>query len=425
MPVIDNNDLLIIIQEMFLGYMERKKSNTLYSSDRDIPKYLLKYYYRLDESERNLDDLKGNFVKHYIECESLIEDTHELFEKDGLKEMYDYIHSKEIDENFDIYTLIDLHKKLYSKAPYPDAGGQIRRDNVYLPTTGINLADWRDIRTELKILEPEVNDLVKIAPKVKDNEELLFDFIDRCVLLKCKLIKIHPFFDGNGRSIRGFINKLFLMAGLPSIYISVDENVQYRNAMQKAIGEEHDYKLIIQFYYYKLCDSIMELDINPKVCDSISIPQVVLEKAQKYQNLVLENNLISEEEMFVCDSIKKELESLGITSTIYSVSQFDKDKINHYFVVAYYKEKFDEGKILIDPFFKSKALNNEIIPNDSEESRVIAQSLFKVGAKNINTIDNKNYTRLFEDYEKKETAKNEEHAIVPVKKYPQKLPNHR
>ena len=138
MPVIDNNDLLIIIQEMFLGYMERKKSNTLYSSDRDIPKYLLKYYYRLDESERNLDDLKGNFVKHYIECESLIEDTHELFEKDGLKEMYDYIHSKEIDENFDIYTLIDLHKKLYSKAPYPDAGGQIRRDNVYLPTTGIN-----------------------------------------------------------------------------------------------------------------------------------------------------------------------------------------------------------------------------------------------------------------------------------------------
>ena len=32
MPVIDNNDLLIIIQEMFLGYMERKKSNTLYRS---------------------------------------------------------------------------------------------------------------------------------------------------------------------------------------------------------------------------------------------------------------------------------------------------------------------------------------------------------------------------------------------------------
>ena len=89
----------------------------------------------------------------------------------------------------------------------------------------------------------------------------------------------------------------------------------------------------------------------------------------------------------------------------------------------YYKIAVNIGEEVAN--FKSKALNNEIIPNDSEESRVIAQSLFKVGAKNINTIDNKNYTRLFEDYEQKETAKNEEHAIVPVKKYPQKLPNHR
>ena len=413
------------IQNMYLGYLLAKKHNDLFFDNQEFLKFSLLLYYELDEKNRNLDEMKENFVKHYIECESLIEDTHDLFEKVGLEAMYNYIHSKEINKDFNIYTLIDLHKKLYSEAPYPEAGGLIRNAPAHIDGAGIDLCPYTDIWAELKVLEPEVRDLVKIAPNANKNEKSLFDFIDRCVILKCKLIKIHPFFDGNGRSIRGFINKLFLMAGLPSIYISVDENDEYRKAMEKAIGEECDYKSIIQFYYYKLLNSIIELDINPKFSDSVSIAQIILEKAQKYQNLVLENSFIPEEEMFICDKLKKELESLGIVSTIYSVAQLDKDKINHYFVVAYYKEKFDEGKILIDPFFKTMFLNGEIVPNNTTESKIIAQSLFKAGAKNINRIDNDNYINLFRDYEKKETDKNEEHAIVPVKKYPQKLPNHR
>ena len=31
--------------------------------------------------------------------------------------MYEYLLSDEINEHFDIYTLLDLHKKLFSKAP--------------------------------------------------------------------------------------------------------------------------------------------------------------------------------------------------------------------------------------------------------------------------------------------------------------------
>ena len=415
MPImLDNDDLLIIIQEMFLGYSERKKNNTLYNSDGNLPKYLLKLYYKLDEEERNLDELKENFIKHYVECESIIEGTHELFEKEGLRAMYDYIHSEKINQNFDIYTLLDLHRKLYSTAPYPDAGGVIRNAPAHIDGFGIDLCPYSDIWQELKLLEPEVNDLVKLAPKVKDNETVLFDFIERCIVLKCKLIKIHPFFDGNGRSIRGFINKLFLMAGLPSVYISVSENGQYRAAMQKAIGDENDYSSIIQFYYYKLCDSIIELDINPKVYDSVAISRVVLEMAEKWLGYVMENGLTgSEAEIIIYNEIKNQLEELGINATLYATSQADENKVHHYFMVAYYHEKFDEGKILIDPFFKGEFLAGNILKNDSKESKIIAQSLFKVGAKKIDNVDIDNYIRLFRNFEKKSDNK----AIVLRKQY--------
>lgn len=409
-----------LMREAFENFVKKMKTNTLHSSDKYLPKMLLKEYYGFPPHERNLDEFKENFIKHYIECESIIEDTHELFEKEGLRAMYDYIHSKEINENFNIYTLLDLHRKLYSKARYPEAGGLIRNAPAYIDGFGIDLCPYSDIWAELKVLEPEVNDLVKIAPNVTENSESLTDFIDRCVELKCKLIKIHPFFDGNGRSIRGFINTLFLMAGLPSIYISIDENNQYRAAMQKAIGDENNFEDIKQFYYYKLCDSIVELDINPNFFDSISIPQVILESAQKWQNYVVQNNLSGQEaEIFVYNALKKQLEELNINVTICETTGLDGEKVPHYFMVAYYNEKFDEGKILVDPFFKNEFLAGNIMQNDSEESRIIAQSLFKAGAKNINNVDINNYIRLFRNFEKVEIAETSK-AIVLRKRYNQK-----
>ena len=65
--------------------------------------------------------------------------------------------------------------------------------------------------------------------------------------LKCKLLKVHPFSDGNGRTIRCFINKLMEDAGLPSVYIKVDEREEYLKYMDKALCTE-DYSDIKKFY---------------------------------------------------------------------------------------------------------------------------------------------------------------------------------
>ena len=53
-------DLVTIINEMFLGYIERKNSGLLYGRADDLPKKLIKLYYRLDPSDRHLDELKVN-----------------------------------------------------------------------------------------------------------------------------------------------------------------------------------------------------------------------------------------------------------------------------------------------------------------------------------------------------------------------------
>ena len=82
--------------------------------------------------------------------------------------------------------------------------------------------------------------------------------------LNCDLILVHPFPDGNGRCVRGFINKLLEYAGLPPIYIKVNERTEYHKAMNKA-NNEKDYTDIKNFYKYKICDSIVELDINEQI----------------------------------------------------------------------------------------------------------------------------------------------------------------
>lgn len=164
------------------------------------------------------------------------------------------------------YTLKDLHKQLFSFAEYPECAGNFRNFDVYLPGTGTELSEWSMIRPKLDELDQQVQYLREYSKFVKDFSDVdqLLDYLDQCVILKCNLIKVHPFFDGNGRTIRCFINKLLEDVGLPPIYIKANERTEYHRAMNLA-NNEGDYSEIKNFYRYKVCDSIIELDINDQV----------------------------------------------------------------------------------------------------------------------------------------------------------------
>ncbi len=243
--------------------VQKQRLEILYDDNEISSKDFISEYYKIDKEYRNLDDIRESAINDFIDNESGLENNDEPFAKEGLREMYNYIHSDDINYRFDVYTLLEIHRKLYSKAPYPEVGGTIRNATAHLNGIAVDIIPHYEIRNCLNNLDYEIGDIVKLGEDVKKDYSKIFEYIDRCVELKCNLIKVHPFVDGNKRSIRGFINKLFLNVGLPSVCLKAYEHKPYREFLEEAIGEGN-YDKIKAFYYYKICEAIYELDIKQK-----------------------------------------------------------------------------------------------------------------------------------------------------------------
>lgn len=263
------------INMLFEGYTNRKKAKRLFEESTAVPQIIIVTYYSciknlqfssIYENFKNryisLDSIK-NFKERYIYNENKLEDVHTKEEQMGLRRVYDYIQTKEDLDNVNLYTISDIHRILYSLTPYPEFGGTYRRDLRFLPNSGVDLTSPWFIVREMNELRDEIDGLVKMGNELGKNNDpsKIIDYVDRCIELKCKLIKIHPFGDGNGRSIRAFTNLLFRLANIPPVYVENKERVKYGEAMQSALGDNNLNK-IKGFYYYKICDSIISLDAH-------------------------------------------------------------------------------------------------------------------------------------------------------------------
>lgn len=283
-------DVPFIIQESFLGYKYRKRSKKLYETDALVPTKLIRMYYSLNPGEVEFDNLRKSFISRYVKNESKLEgvnseNIHGREEIAGLVDMYEYLHSAEMEEDFNIYSLNELHRKLFCHTEFPECAGSYRTHDVYLPGTGIGLTEWSMIPVELYKISPRIDILHEKSKLVKEYGDVddLLAFLDECVELNCDLIKIHPFGDGNGRTIRAFTNKMLEDAGLPSIYIKANERAEYQAAMSLALGEG-DYSFIKGFYRYKVCDSIIELDINERLKHKPKeLSSEIIQKQKKYE----------------------------------------------------------------------------------------------------------------------------------------------
>ncbi len=257
----------------FLGYKYRKQHDLLYSQDAIIPSSLIKMYYSGNVKRLDVNVINKRFVERYVENESFVEEVHDKCEIEGLGVMYDKMH-KMSEEEFELFSIMDFHRGLYSKCSNPEYGGQLRKIQAYLRGSQIDLSDPYDIFTDLLGIEDVFINLKTFAIQMRETQDYseIKTFVKECLKFKCKLIKIHPFIDGNGRTTRCFINKLFEIAGIPPVYISKSEKKEYGAAMNEAlryraageIDDESKYDMITGFYLYKICDSIIELDINKR-----------------------------------------------------------------------------------------------------------------------------------------------------------------
>lgn len=286
-------DLETIMYIVFTEYKLKRKNNTVYNIYDYVPQNLIKIYYSRDINHSDFKTIVDSFKKKYLKNESIIEGAHTKEEVEGLGEVYDYIRSDEWQKCPNIYIILLLNLKIFSKTPYPEAGGNFRNANSYLLNSKVNLCPYNQISTELTSLYQEFDSLLKQGISlgenaVLENEDKLIEYIDNCIKLKCKLIWIHPFSDGNGRTMRALVNLLFKLAGLPPIYVLASEKDKYLEAMSKAV-EYEDYSYINKFYYYKICDSILELDVKKRIKKEINQSNKI--KQKKLTPKISSNNI--------------------------------------------------------------------------------------------------------------------------------------
>ena len=264
-----NLDVETVIDFMFMEYKRKCNERSIYDIIDFFPQNLIKLYYTNGTKYSDFGNIVGNFKEKYIIQESMVEGVHNPSEIAGLGVVYDYIRSDEWKKCPNIYLILIIHMKLFSLTPYPEFGGKFRNSDCILRNSNIDVVSYNYIDREISSLYNQFDNLladgVRLGEdKSLDNEDFLIKYISDCLLLKAKLIKIHPFSDGNGRTTRALVNLLFKIANLPPIYVKLIEKRQYLYAMNKAIAcKEFDY--LNRFYYYKICDSIMELDINDRI----------------------------------------------------------------------------------------------------------------------------------------------------------------
>ena len=247
---------------LFDGYKRRKEENKLYSHDISVPKIIIENYIKYIEKP-SFSKFISLYKRNYILCESKVEPNFTLEEQKGLSDVYDYINDFDFNkQKINIFTTsVIIHQKLYAYCEGNSFGGDLRQTTAYLFDTYYDIPDPEVAK---KIFNSYIPKGDYILDKLRNGD--VFGYIDDCIKLNVDLIKLQPFSDGNKRTFRSLLNLLFKAINIPPIYIPKREREEYKRVLLKAI-KENDYSDIIHFYYYKICDAIITLDIKHSKLD--------------------------------------------------------------------------------------------------------------------------------------------------------------
>ncbi len=306
----DMRDLFAI---SFTMYKISENYKLIYRNDPTcaIPKRLIELYTKHIKPDYN--SMIYSFKRKYISNELLVEKNDTKEQREGLKNVYDYIQKYDINKGLDIFiSTLEINSLLWGPTDNKNNKEIIKEENKIRneiaklkeeSKTERNLAKFKKARElekelsglthkikiggrlrsnnyedEVKLFDTEIsvpsaseslnfmNSFINKEKKEEFEEKLkdenIINYITYCVKEITELIYYQPFQDGNKRTFRALLNLMFKARGIPPVYIKNTEREEYKSALLKAMKDKN-YAEITGFYLFKICDSIYELDVLP------------------------------------------------------------------------------------------------------------------------------------------------------------------
>lgn len=157
--------------------------------------------------------------------------------------MYQEILKSPVKETCSVYDTIDLNRKLFSCYPHPEFGGNFRQDNTCVLGAKFEALPFSDIPMAMYRTEQDLQALFS-----KKGSLSVSKYIEAAVQIHHRLTVIHPYADGNGRTLRAFLNLMLVRARITPLYIKVEEKSEYLNALEQA-DLTNDYTQLFIFLF--------------------------------------------------------------------------------------------------------------------------------------------------------------------------------
>lgn len=213
--------------------------------------------------------IKGKSLKEHLEAKDHYE---------ALNYLYDFIEKDSRHTVSEVF--IRSIQQLVVKDTDPQFAGAYRTGNVMI--TGSNHTP-----PEATKITSEMNKLIRWIQK----ERSKLHPIELAALLHHKLVYIHPFFDGNGRTARLVMNLFLMQCGYPLVLILKNDCKRYYDALTKADGD--DYLSFVRFIALAVerslniyLKALLPSSQNKEVASPLSEISKKVPYSEKYLNLL-------------------------------------------------------------------------------------------------------------------------------------------
>jgi cell filamentation protein len=172
---------------------------------------------------------EGGVLKNKLDIKNQedLEDAETVYLKDSYEHFTNLIEKEEVEINLSL--LFDIHE--YFLGDLYEWAGKIREVNLLKGET--LFVPPENIKQELNKLKSNFD---QYLPKSEDYDK---EVAEKLAYLHCELNVIHPFRDGNGRTIRLFINLIALDAGYNLISFDKVNREDYLQASKDCMTEKY------------------------------------------------------------------------------------------------------------------------------------------------------------------------------------------